>query len=301
MIGVPANRARNVHGDLVEEEQQRGELVGYVFGGVEVARVDKVVNARMGGSIGEIEFVRANGHGFESDTEHLRFARIDHPVVFLFEDLVERIFQTRAQPITVARYILQAIRDPDIAEHFVIERFADLLRYLTARLHVVDPESARLRIGGRERKFVVHLGMTEDGGVEIDAIAVLFGPLDPRFEVGIRDLVAIDPGVFVGEDGIRGVQRDALRAGHHAHRFFEVCFQLFEVARATRVVAGGLNTARKAAFLVEAEHVVALPAVNRDGLLGQLVHRGFNVDAELGVLLLCAFKHRGHDGDPFWC
>ena len=224
-----------------------------------------------------------------------------HASITLFEDLVERIFQACAQPITVAWYILQAIRDPDIAEHFIIERFTDLLRYLTARLHVVDPELACFRIGGRERKLVVHLGMTEDGGVEIDAISVLFGPFDPGFEVGVRDLVAIDPGVFVGEDGIRGVQCDALRAGHHAHRFFEVGFQLFEVARTARVVAGGLDAARKAAFLVEAEHIIALPAVNRDGLLGQLVHCSFNVDAELGVLLLCAFKHRGHDGDPFWC
>lgn len=98
MIGIPADRARDVHGDLVEEEQQRGELVGDVFGGVEVTRVDKVVHAGMSGGIGEIEFVRANGHGFEPDAEHLRFAGIDHSVIVLFEDLVERILQARAQP-----------------------------------------------------------------------------------------------------------------------------------------------------------------------------------------------------------
>lgn len=202
VVGVPANGARDVHRDLVKEQKQRRELVGHVFGGVEMPRIDEVVDTGVAGGVGEVELIRADGHGFETNAEHLRFAAIDHAIERLGEDLVERILQALAQSVAIAWHVLQAVGNPDAAYHLIIERFADLLRDATACLAVVDSEAARLRVGRGERQLVVHLGVAEDGGVEVDPVAALARPIDPRFEVRVRDLVAIDPGVFRREDGI---------------------------------------------------------------------------------------------------
>ena len=67
--------------------------------------------------------------------------------------------------------------------------------------------------------------------------------------------------------------------------------ELFEIARAPRIIAGGLNAvARAAILLIEAGNVVALPAVNRNRLALCLGERGFNVHAHRGVNRFCAFK-----------
>ena len=136
--------------------------------------------------------------------------------------------------------------------------------------------------------------MAEDGGVEIDAVAVRLRPRDPGLEVLVLDGIAVDPGVLVGEDGVGGVQVDALGTGHEGHGGLEIGGQLFEGAGAAGVVARGLDAAGEAPFLVEAEHVVALPAVHRDGLGGQLLHHRLGVDAEGGVLLAGQIVHGSH-------
>ena len=259
-----------------------------------MTQIQQIVHAGVRGGVGQVELVGAHGHRLQTDAEHLRLAGVDDAVVLLGVNLVERIAQALAQAIAVSGHVLQAVGDPDVAERLVIERLADLLGDLAAGLAVADPEVARRLIGRGQRQLVVHHGMAKDSGIEIDAVTVRARPRDPRLEVLVLQDVAVDPGVLVGEDGVGGVQVDALGAGHEGHGGLEIGGQLFEGAGAAGVVARGLDAAGEAPFLVEAEHVVALPAVHRDGLGGQLLHHRLGVDAEGGVLLAGQIVHGSH-------
>jgi hypothetical protein len=48
---------------------------------------------------------------------------------------------------------------------------------------VVDPEAADARIVAGQRKAAAGLGVGEAGGVKVETMAVLFGPVDPGGEM----------------------------------------------------------------------------------------------------------------------
>ena len=104
--------------------------------------------------------------------------------------------------------------------------------------------------------------MGEAGGVEVDAQIVLLGELHPRNEEAILQLVAIHP-LALAEDGVGGVEIDALFAGNQGGGLQEVGLQLLEVAGASGIVAGDRQTvAGLGVLLVEAGHVVAAIAAS---------------------------------------
>ena len=106
----------------------------------------------------------------------------------------------------------------------------------------------------------------------------------------VLDLIAVDPRVLIGEDGVACMQVDALLAGNEAARLLEVGRQLLEGAGAARVVARGHDAAGgRIVLLVETHDVVALPAVDGDRLAGQLRQDRLGVDALGGVCLACQF------------
>ena len=128
-------------------------------------------------------------------------------------------------------------------------------------------------------------GMGVAGGIEIDPQSFGLGPIDPGRVVGRLECVPIDlpPARF----GVHRVQVDAMGAGHERQGRCIVGAQFIGCAGLAGVVAGD----RQAAAHVDAQVfktgvVVALPAVQRDGHLGQLLEGPIGVDAQVGVALL---------------
>ena len=140
-------------------------------------------------------------------------------------------------------------------------------------------QKARTSSSGEESvRLSFTMGWLKKVGVEVDAEAVFAGEVDPGVEVARLDLVAVH--LFAGgEDGVAGVQADALFAGHEAHGLDKVRLQFLEGAGAAGIVARGLDAAGEgAAAALQADDVVALPAVDADGRVlqggeGQLPHR----------------------------
>ena len=160
---------------------------------------------------------------------------------------------------------------------------------------MAHPESAHFLLRGGEGEVVLHHGMAEEGGVEVDAQTVFTGELDPRIEVMGLDLVAVHL-LAGGEDGVAGVQADALFAGHEAHGLDKVRLQFLEGAGAAGVVARGLDAAGKgAAAAFKADDVVALPAVDADGHVLQGGEGCFHIHAPRLVALLRALVALAHD------
>ena len=128
---------------------------------------------------------------------------------------------------------------------------------------MADPELAGLLVRRAHRKAVVHAGMREERGVEVDAKALLARPLDPGTKVLVGELVAVVPGVSCREDSVAGVQVHAFGAGNEARGVGEVRRELLEVAGAAGIVARGHDAARGGVVaLVKTLHVIALPAMH---------------------------------------
>jgi hypothetical protein len=107
------------------------------------------------------------------------------------------------------------------------------------------------------------------------------------------DLVALHPALGIEVDR---VQVEALGPGDLRHRELGVGAQLVGGAGSPGVVAGALDAARQGAIRVlEAAHVVALPAVQRDRDLVEARERGVDVDID-GRIGLASQRVGAFDG-----
>ena len=105
---------------------------------------------------------------------------------------------------------------------------------------------------------------------------------DPRREVAGLERVAVDEAVLA-EDRVVGVEVEAVRAGDEREGLLDVGHQLLRRAGAAGVVAGRLDAAGERAVVVEADDVVALPAVHGDVEPAEGLEGGLDVDAEILV------------------
>ena len=260
-----------------------------------MAIVQQVVDARMGAGVADVELGGADGVGLHANAEDLALHAVDDAGELLLEDLVQALFQAQARGEAVGGHVLVAVRDPDVAQNVVVELPGDVGGDAAALDAVAHPERAHVFLRGGEGEIVLHHGMAEEGGVEVDAQTVFTGELDPRIEVMGLDLVAVHL-LAGGEDGVAGVQADALFAGHEAHGLDKVRLQFLEGAGSTGVVARGLDAAGKgAAAAFKADDVVALPAVDADGHVLQGGEGCFHIHAPRLVALLRALVALAHD------
>ena len=290
MVAVPANRAGDVQGDFGEERQQRGNLVADDFGRV----IMPVVHQRDAliaviGCVGEGKFRAADGVGFHADAEHLAFdAGLDElEVIRLGEDFIDAGAVAVARALAVGGNVLEAVACPDIHRAGLTKLLGEVLADADARLAVVNPEAAGLFVRAGESQRVA-LGVGEVRRIEIRAQPARFAEIHPLAEVLRFELVAVNPRVFLVEDGVGGVEVDFLRAGAEGENNVDVRHQLFGGTGAAGVIAGGLDAAGQGLIGVgvETANVVALPAVegNRHGFEARDGSVGIYADG--GVFLL---------------
>ncbi len=112
------------------------------------------------------------------------------------------------------------------------------------------------------------------------------GPVQPCGEVLGAQLVALD--ALPAGLGVHRVQVQAVPAGDHAIGRVQVAAQLIARAGLAGVVAGGGDAAAKRlAAVLEAGHVVALPAVQAQRDIRQQIQRPLGIDAQQAIALLC--------------
>jgi len=278
VVAVPADAAADVQQHFVEVHQCAGDLVGDHFGRVEVARVEAEQFAVLE-RVAHVELMRTDRAALGADAEEFAFdgVAVVTRVAFDGEDLVQRIGQAFARGEPVERGVFEAVRNPEVGDaavaQFLAERFGDG----AAGDAVLDPELPHARVGAGERQSVLHHRVREVGGVEVEADAVLFRPVDPAFEVLHFQFIALDlPAVGLGVDR---VQVEPLLAGDEREHFVNICAQFFGVAGAARVVAGHSQSAVEGPGVLEAGDVVALPAVEADRDAIEPLERGFDIDS----------------------
>ena len=137
--------------------------------------------------------------------------------------------------------VLEAVGDPDVGHAGRAQLPAKVLADLAAGDAVLDPELADARVVAGQGKAVVGQGMREEGGVKVDAVVVLLGPVDPAGKMLGLELVALD--LLAAGLGIDGVQVQPVRAGDQAVGLVQVAAQLVGVARLAGIVAGGGDAA----------------------------------------------------------
>ena len=137
-----------------------------------------------------------------------------------------------------------------------------------------DPEFPHRRVGMRERETVRRERMAEASRVEINAPLFSGGPIHPRRKIVHRQRVAVRYGIAVG--GVTGVQIQPQWTGTERRGHFQIRAQLFRRAGLAGIITGGQTAVARASFgaLFKATHIIALPAVQRDGNLIQLTQIG---------------------------
>jgi hypothetical protein len=123
----------------------------------------------------------------------------------------------------------------------------------------------------------------KEGGVEIQPVAVSFGPVRPAGEVLRLHCVTLDLAVGLQVDGM---QRQPVLARDQAVRQIEIAAELIGGAGFAGVVAGRGDAARQlSARRFKPADIVALPAVQADRDPGQSCERRIRVYAELRIPL----------------
>ena len=230
--------------------------------------------------------MRGDGVALDTNAEELRLEQRNAGllVVLVLEYLVKRVRHALTRPETVRWLVLVAVRHPVVDRARTLQLLAEVLGDLEALDAVLDPELADLGIGIGERQAVRSLRMREERRIEVELHADLLSPHDPRLEVLDVELVAVNDLVLV--DAVAGVQVHTVLAGNERERELEVLLQLLGRAGLARIVAGRLNAARGATRSLEPADVVALPAMEGNGDLVEILQDLFRVNADLGILLL---------------
>ena len=150
-----------------------------------------------------------------------------------------------------------------LVTHGVPSSLAEVLADLARGDAVLDPEVADAGVGLRQGEAARRLRMREAGRVEVQAVLVGLGPIDPVREMLRAQLVAID--LAAAGFGVHGVQVQAMLARDQAVDLVEIAAQLVGGARLAGIVARGRDAAAQlAADVLEAAHVIALPAVQAE-------------------------------------
>ena len=173
--------------------------------------------------------------------------------------------------------------DPDVHDTRVVLCLTHGVGDAAAALCVLDPELADsgIRIGKAQ---IPALRMAERSGVEVKFEIIGLSPLDPALEVLDTHLVAVHE--FASEIPVDLMEVDTVVTGEESLDELQVSADLVNVAGASGIVSGGLDTSGKAGVALESHHVVCLPAMKGNLLLLKLLDSLVSVDTDGGVALL---------------
>ena len=171
MVGVPADGAGDVEGDLREEGQQGGDLIADHLGGMVVT----VVHQRnalfpVEGGVAQGKLGAAHGVSLYADAEHLALDAGLHQleVVRLAQNLVDAGLVAVARAFAIRRYVLKAVARPNVHGAGLPQLLGQILADADAGLAVLHPEFPGLLVGAGKGQRVA-LGVGEKGGVKVCA------------------------------------------------------------------------------------------------------------------------------------
>ena len=226
---------------LGHEEEEAGNHVTHILGGLVVAGVESVDGVVLGAVACE-EVVRTYGVGFETDAEELGFETRLHVGQVFGEDFVEALFENLAVAIALYGEVLASVVNPDVHDTGVALCLTHGIGDAAAALGVLNPEVADGLVGIGQRK-VATLGVGEAGGVEVELQVVLLCPVNPSLEVGNFYLVAVYK--LAAELSVNLVEVEAMVACEQGLYFLYILTQLVDVACLAGVIACGLDATGK--------------------------------------------------------
>ena len=130
--------------------------------------------------------------------------------------------------------------------------------------------------------------MREAGRIEIQSNSERPRPFNPVLEMFRFNFVAIH--LPAAKLSVASVQVEAMSAGNQRERLRRVRAEFIWCAGLPGIIPRGHNaTGQRATTILEAAHVIALPAVQRNRYAGKLLEDGVGVDSEGGVAFASQF------------
>ena len=130
--------------------------------------------------------------------------------------------------------------------------------------------------------------MGEKRRVKIDSHVSFFCILDPFAKMPRFQCIAVCEFAIL-KNRIACMQIDLVFAGNQRKRLVHIVHQFLRCPRLARIFAGCLNAARQRSVMVEARHIVSLPAMHGNCDVFQFFNRCVRVHADRSVLLFCRF------------
>ena len=301
MIAVPTHAPADMQKDLRQIEEHTRDLISDRLGGMVVARIE-AEQFLSGDAVAEVEFSRSHSATLGPDAEELRLHGVEIVLGWqrLFEDFIERIGQPLARRLPIGGRVFEAIRHPDIRHAGAAERLAKGGADLARSPAMLDPKLPDPLVGMGERETAGRFCVGKAGGIEIEPHSPLLRPLDPGLEVGRFNLVAIN--LLPGKLAVEGMQVEPVAARDEREGHVEIGPQFIRRAGLARIVARHCQPAAEfLAGMLKAANVVPLPAVERNGNLGEAAQRLLHAHAvgrveflgqfECGRHLLCCVCH----------
>ena len=283
MIAVPTHAATDVQENFRHEAQHRRNFIRHVFRRVIMTGVEADERLILHG-VAEIKLMHTHRVAFRTDAEEFAFDGVE--VVFRLSFFLKTASSDcsrrsrglrRSAGVSFMPSGIQTL--VTVGEPVVLPIAAPISRLALA---MFNPELADALVMMRECETARGLGMREARWVEIEPDALGLGPINPVLEMLRLDFVAVH--FLAAELAVKRVQVQTMLAGDEGERPVEVGAEFVGRAGFAGIISRGHNAAgERAAEILEAADVVALPAVERDGDFGELLEDGVGVDPEGGI------------------
>ena len=205
----------------------------------------------------------------------------------LGEDLVQRCLQPQARAHAVGGHVLEPVGDPHVVEHLIAQLFPDALAMRRQAMQWSIQKRRTVSSGEDRVSPSGTMGWEKQVGLKSMPTPCSSWRRPPRGRTARRCMRSRSTHC---PHRIARVQVDALAPGDQGDGLVKVRLELLGRRARPRVVPVVWMPPRAAVRVVKADHVVALPAVDGDGLAGRQGQRPLHVHAEPGVLLLSAVK-----------
>jgi hypothetical protein len=181
-----------------------------------------------------------------------------------------------------------AVGHPEICDTGTTLCFAHRSSDITASNSMVNPEVSNPVVVVPEGETVAGFLVGKEGWIEVQRHVLAAGPIDPTLKVFDTNLISVDRDWKFAVDCM---QVQTLDTGQQRVGFFKIDPQLVNAPRLAWVVSSNGNPATKGLSVVlKTAHIVALPAMHRNGSRLRGTNRFGNVNAQRGVPLFSKFK-----------
>ena len=246
-----------------------------------------------------IELMGTNYEGFTSDAKEFGLQSVTHKFAGIFglKNLIKALLENGTIPELINSEVLCTIRNPSVEDTGTPLLLTNPCSYFSTTFCVLDPEPTDSLILACQGIAIISHWMAEEGSIEVQRDTHLLAPIKPTLIVLLLNLVTVNKGGT--KLSIAGMQVQPMTSTNQGEDLLKILTQLFDSLCFAGIVPCGLDssTSQFSIGTLETANIIALPTVDRDGNVRQLIKDRVGIDTIVRIYFLGFFIVR-HDSPP---